>query len=168
MGEYDANFGRMIFAFDRPDEAPTHCGALRDGSVIVRSRTPIEVPPEDSILFYTGLKLKPALYDHVQINPEELTYHFMKYPAQTGFTVELYQKDPVEDVIGNRIIVDRDIILKIYNEGESPLIIEEDEVLGMIYAVKKIFMTWNSHHCKRKYTIGSSSQQTTKSYTIHS
>jgi hypothetical protein len=168
MGEYDDNFGQMIFAYDRPDEAPSHCGALRHGSVLVQANTTIEVPPEDSVLFHTGLKLKPGIIDHVQINPEELTYHFMKYPSQTGFSVELYQKEPQTDVIGNRIDVDREIILRIFNEGELPLIINEDETLGMIYAVKKIFLTWNSHHSKRKYTIGSSSQQTTKSYTIHS
>jgi hypothetical protein len=176
MTEYNPHFARMIFAYDRPKDAPAHCGALRDGTVLLESKSSIEVPSEGSLVFHTGLKLKPALIDHVEINPEELTYHFLNYSSHDGYKVELYQEeledgeeDEKEDeLIKNRIKVDQEIVLRLINDLDIPVYIKKDANLGMIFAVNRIFRTWNSRQDTRKYTIGSSSQQITRAYTINS
>jgi hypothetical protein len=184
MAEYDPNFAQMICAYDRTKDATVHFGGLRDGTVLIESRKTIEVPIKDSVLLRTGLKLKPALLDKVQINPEELTYHFLDYSSHDGYKVELYQpeleelyqpesedseeEEEEEDLIKNRIKVDQEIVLKLINDLDIPVFVKKDEILGMIFAVKRIYSTWNSRNDSRKYTIGSCSQQTTRACTINS
>jgi hypothetical protein len=165
MGDYNA-----VFAYDLRDDAPIHCGGPDKGLIRVLANETIVVPAEASIVFYTGLKLKPGNLDNVQLDPEELTYHWSNYES-SDYSVELYADEGamMPDSIGHRIALDREILLKITNHEDVERRIEINGILGRIYAVMRIYRTWNTHFLKSgQYKLGSSSHQTSRAYTINS
>ena len=126
---YDGTFSTMIFNYERSNKSLANCGALKNGLVLVQANESIEIPENGSKTISTGLKLKHGVLGNRRINPDELTYHFLNYTSPEGYSVEIYEEDPVKDLIGNRLKIGREIKLKIDNPTDETIFIAENAIL---------------------------------------
>ncbi len=137
--QYEKSLSDIIVNYGLPRNSMANLRIYQDGGIMeIYANHSIIIPAKGYLVCSTGIKMLHGDLYYSKIHHDNFTYHFINNTKRKIELDQFLDKPFKDDVLNNRIHIDSEILLKVYNDTEDDCQIKKYTGLGVIYTVLRI------------------------------